>query len=121
MLDGALDLNLGESSDSTSTGAIIRYALIGLLALGAIKNYVRRETVEPPKLLGKQEAGAKQALRTGLIVILLVPSDLIIPLTVGANLDQSNSSLADALPFIGATVLVAALPCSATGSSTAAR
>lgn len=111
VLGGALDLDLGESSDSTSTGAIIQYALIGLLGLGAIKNYVRRETVEPPKMLGKlQEAGPKEALRTGLIVILLMPSDLIILLTVGTNLEQNNSSLADALPFIGATVLVAALP-----------
>jgi cytochrome c biogenesis protein CcdA len=111
LVGNALDLDLGDPSDSSSSGSIIQYALIALLALGAIKNYVRRETVEPPKMLGKlQQAGPKEALRTGLLVILLMPSDLIILLTVGANLDQNNSSLADALPFIGATTLVAALP-----------
>jgi threonine/homoserine/homoserine lactone efflux protein len=72
---------------------------------------VRRETVEPPKWLGKlQEAGPKEALRTGLVVILLMPSDLIILLTVGTNLYHNNLSFADALPFIGATTSVAALP-----------
>jgi Sap, sulfolipid-1-addressing protein len=111
LLGKALDLDLGDSSDSSSSGSIIQYALIALLALGAIKNYVRRETVEPPKWLGKlQEAGPKEALRTGLVVILLMPSDLIILLTVGANLYHNNASLADALPFIGATTSVAALP-----------
>jgi Sap, sulfolipid-1-addressing protein len=43
-------------------------------------------------------------------VILLMPSDFIIMLTVGTNLDQSNASFSEALPFIGATVLIAALP-----------
>lgn len=111
LLGDALDLDLGGSSDSSSSGSIIQYALIGLLALGAIRNYVRRETIEPPKWLGKlQEAGPKQALRTGMVVILLMPSDLIILLTVGVNLEHNTSSFADALPFIGATTLVAALP-----------
>ncbi len=31
-------------------------------------------------------------------------------LTIGTNLEQSGSSFVDALPFIAATVLVAALP-----------
>ena len=41
---------------------IIQYALIALLVAAALKNYLRRETIEPPKWLGKlQEAGPKQA------------------------------------------------------------
>jgi uncharacterized protein involved in cysteine biosynthesis len=39
-----------------------------------------------------------------------MPSDIIIMLTVGANLAQNNAGLLAALPFIAATVLVAALP-----------
>ena len=111
LLAKALDLDLGDPSDSGSKGAIVQYVLIALLALAAVKNYVRRETVEPPKWLGKlQQAGPRQAFVTGLLVILLMPSDIIIMLTVGTNLDQSNASFSEALPFIGATVLVAALP-----------
>jgi Sap, sulfolipid-1-addressing protein len=111
LLGEALDIDLGDSSDSGSKGAIVQYVLVALLALAAVKNYVRRETIEPPKWLGKlQQAGPRQAFTTGLLVILLMPSDIIIMLTVGTNLEQSSASFSEALPFIGATVLIAALP-----------
>jgi hypothetical protein len=67
-------VSFGDSSDSGSAGHVIQYALVALLIAAAIKNYVGRETVEPPKWLGKlQQADAKQALRTGLLVILFMP------------------------------------------------
>jgi hypothetical protein len=106
-----LDLSLGDPSDNGSAGKIIQFTLVALLIAAAIKNYVRRETIEPPKWLGKlQEAGAKQAMRTGLLVILLMPSDLIVMLTVATNLQQNGHGLGDAVPFILLTTLVAALP-----------
>ena len=106
-----LGIDLGSSSDSGSAGTIIQVALVALLILAAIKNVVRRETIEPPKWLGAlQEADQKKAFTTGLLVIWAMPSDIIIMLTVGTNLQQTNSSLVDALPFIAATLLVAALP-----------
>ena len=104
-------LPLGDSSDWGSTGHIIQYVLVGLLVAMAVKNYVRRETVEPPRWLGTlMSADAKKALMTGLLVILVMPSDIIVMLTVGANLAQNNTGFIAALPFIAATVLVAALP-----------
>jgi threonine/homoserine/homoserine lactone efflux protein len=104
-------LSLGDSSDSGSTGHIIQYVLVGLLVALAVKNYLGRETAEPPGWLGAlQSADAKRAFMTGLLVILLMPSDIIIMFTVGVNLAQNNAGLVAALPFIGATVLVAALP-----------
>jgi Sap, sulfolipid-1-addressing protein len=106
-----LGIDLGDSSESSSAGTIIQIVLIALLVLGSIKNVVRRETIEPPKWLGAlQEADQRKAFTTGLLVILLMPSDIVIMLTVGTNLEQTGSSFVDALPFIGATVLVAALP-----------
>jgi threonine/homoserine/homoserine lactone efflux protein len=103
--------SLGDSSDTGSTGNIIQYTLVGLLIALAIKNYVGRETAEPPSWLGAlQRADSKQALKTGLLVILLMPSDIIIMLTVGVNLVHNDAGLLAALPFIVATVLVAALP-----------
>jgi hypothetical protein len=111
LLAKALDIDLGDPSDSGSKGAILQYILIALLALAALKNFLGRETIEPPKWLGKlQQAGPRQAFVTGLLVILLMPSDIIILLTVGTNMDQANASFSEALPFIGATVLIAALP-----------
>jgi threonine/homoserine/homoserine lactone efflux protein len=104
-------LSLGDSSDNGSTGHIIQHLLVGLLVALAVKNYVCRETVEPPRWPGTlMSADSKKALKTGLLVILLMPSDIIIMLTAGMNLVQSHAGLVAALPFIGATVLVAALP-----------
>jgi threonine/homoserine/homoserine lactone efflux protein len=104
-------ISLGDSSDSGSTGHIIQYVLVGLLVALAVKNYLGRETAEPPGWLGRlQSADPRRAFITGLLVILLMPSDIIIMLTVAVNLVQNNSGLVAALPFIAATVLVAALP-----------
>jgi hypothetical protein len=109
LLDNSL--SLGDSSNNGSTGHIIQYLLVGLLVAFAVKNYVRRETVEPPRWLGTlMSADWQRALMTGLLVILVMPSDIIIMLTVGMNLVQNNAGLLAALPFIAATVLVAALP-----------
>jgi len=104
-------VSLGDSSDEGSTGHIIQYLLVGALVALAVKNYLGRETVEPPGWLGTlMSADPKQALKTGLLVILLMPSDVIIMVTVGVNLVQNGAGLLAALPFIAATVLVAALP-----------
>jgi Sap-like sulfolipid-1-addressing protein len=104
-------LSLGGNLGSGSSGTLIQLALVALLVAAAVKNYLGRETIEPPKWLGKlQAADTKKAFQTGMLVILVMPSDVIILLTVGTNLEQSGSSLSDALPFVAATVLVAALP-----------
>jgi Sap, sulfolipid-1-addressing protein len=109
LIGGSVDF--GDPSDNGSTGHIIQYALIALLVAFAIKNYVGRETIEPPKWLGKlQQADTKQALRTGLLVIFFMPSDVIVMLTVATNLEQNGDSLAAAVPFILLTTLIAALP-----------
>lgn len=104
-------VSFGDPSDKGSAGTVVQFVLVGLLLLAALKSYVRRETATPPKWLGTlMEAGPRKAFMTGLLVILLMPSDVAVMLTVGANLEQSDASLVSAVPFIAATVLVAALP-----------
>jgi Sap-like sulfolipid-1-addressing protein len=104
-------VSLGDPSDTSSAGTIIQLALVGLLAAMAVKSYLGRETAEPPKWLGTlQEASPRRALEMGLLLILLMPSDIVVMLTVGMNLEQNDSAVAAAIPFIAATVLVAALP-----------
>lgn len=104
-------ISLGDPSNRGSIGNLIKYLLVGLLVALAVKNYVRRETVELPRWLGTLlSADWKRALETGLLVILLMPTDIIILLTVGVQVEQNAESLSAALPFIGATVLIAALP-----------
>jgi hypothetical protein len=76
-----------------------------------VKNYVNRETIEPPRWLGTlMTADWKTALKTGLLLILVFPSDVIVQLTVGVNLEHNDLGLLAALPFIAATTLIAALP-----------
>jgi hypothetical protein len=104
-------VDLGDSSDNGSVGKIIQYVLVALLAAAALKNWINRESVEPPKWLGTlMNADTRKAFKVGLMVIWVMPSDILIMLTVGVNLIQNGTSFAAALPFIVLTVLIAALP-----------
>ncbi|WP_026413109.1 GAP family protein [Actinomadura oligospora] len=103
--------SLGESSDNGSAGKIIQYVLVALLIAAMLRNYLTRATVEPPKWLGAlMNAGPRRALKTGFLMILLMPSDVMVMLTVGANLEQNHAGFGSAVVFILATVLIAALP-----------
>jgi hypothetical protein len=104
-------ISLGDPSNSGSIGNIIQYALVGLLVFLSIRSYVRRETSEPPRWLGTlQNAKPRTAFTTGLLLLSVFPSDLMILVTVGVNLWQQNASLLGAVPFMVATILIAALP-----------
>jgi hypothetical protein len=104
-------IDLGDPSDQGSTGNIIQYLLIALLAAAMLRNYLRRATIEPPKWLGGLLAAEpRKALALGLLLLSIFPSDAIILLTVGTNLEHHNDAITDALPFIGLTVLLLALP-----------
>jgi Sap, sulfolipid-1-addressing protein len=104
-------VSLGDSSDSGSLGNIIQYLLVGLLIFLSIKSYVRRETSEPPRWLGAlQNARPRTAFTTGLLLLSVFPSDFVILVTVGVNLAQNNASLLAAVPFMAATIFIAALP-----------
>ncbi|MDC0768185.1 GAP family protein [Streptomyces sp. HD] len=103
--------DLGDPEDSGSSGNVVQYVLVGLLVAAALKNWIRRESIQPPKWLGTlMSADPRKALKVGLLVILLMPSDILVMLTVGTNLAQTDAAFVSALPFIGATVLIAALP-----------
>src|SRR5688500_15681574 len=104
-------VSLGDSSDSGSLGNIIQYLLVGLLVFLSIKNYVRRETIEPPRWLGAmQNATPRTAFMAGLLLLSVFPSDFVVLMTVGINLVQNDASLLSALPFVVTTILIAALP-----------
>src|ERR671916_2725120 len=104
-------VTLGDSSDKGSIGNIIHYLLVGLLVFLSIKSYLGRETIEPPGWLGAlQNAKPKTAFTTGLLLLSVFPSDFVVLMTVGVNLAQNNASLLGAVPFVLATILIAALP-----------
>jgi uncharacterized membrane protein YidH (DUF202 family) len=104
-------VSLGDPSNSGSLGNIIQYLFVGLLVFLSIKNYVGRESIEPPRWLGAmQNAGPRTAFTAGLLLLSVFPSDFVILVTVGVNLAQNNASLLGAVPFIVTTILIAALP-----------
>ena len=104
-------VSLGDSSDSGSLGNIIQYVLVGLLVLLSIRSYVNRETSEPPRWLGAmQNAKPRTAFMAGLLLLSVFPSDFVVLITVGLNLAQNDASLLAAVPFVAATILIAAFP-----------
>jgi Sap, sulfolipid-1-addressing protein len=104
-------VSLGDSSDSGSLGNIIQYLFVGLLVFLSIKNFVNRETIEPPRWLdAMQNAKPRTAFMAGLLLLSVFPSDFVVLMTVGINLAQNDDSLLSALPFVVATILIAALP-----------
>jgi Sap, sulfolipid-1-addressing protein len=109
LLAGTIDL--GMPSDKGSTGAIIQYVLVALLAALALRTYRHREHVEPPKWLGGLlEATPRKALTMGFLLLLVFPTDVATMATVGVHLQHNRHSLIDAAPFWGLTLLLAALP-----------
>jgi hypothetical protein len=104
-------IGLGHPSDKGSIGNVIQYVLVGLLAAAALRTYLRRDTIQTPRWMGAlQNAQPRRAFATGALLIWVMPSDLIIMLTVGVNLAHNHASVVAALPSAAATALVAALP-----------
>ena len=104
-------VSLGHSSDNGSLGNIIQYVLVGLLVVLSIRSYLGRETSEPPRWLGAmQNAKPRTAFMAGLLLLSVFPSDFVVLMTVGINLAQNDASLLAAVPFMAATILIAALP-----------
>jgi ABC-type multidrug transport system permease subunit len=103
--------SLGDPSDGGSIGNIIQYVLVGLLVILSIRSYLTRATSEPPRWLGAmQNATPRTAFLAGLLLLSVFPSDFVVLMTVGVNLAQGGSGLLAAVPFVVATVLIAALP-----------
>jgi hypothetical protein len=111
-LSGLFDGSLQQDSGDPSTGAdVVQVALVGLLIAAAVKSYLGRETVEPPKWLGElQRADERKAFTVGFLLLSIFPSDFMVLLTTAINLVSNGHSFWDALAFIGLTTLIAALP-----------
>lgn len=103
-------LGVGEQQEAGGKDAFT-YVLVGLLAVLIIYTYARRHELEPPQWMGElQQADARLTGRLGLLLILLMPTDIVIMLGVGDYLVAGGLDWFSALPFIGLTVLLLALP-----------
>jgi hypothetical protein len=102
-------------SDDPSTQASgndpIDYVIIALLLFLVVRVYLRRNATDPPAWMGKlQTATPGFSLKLGLLLYSLMPTDIITMLSVGGYLALRDASLWEAVPFIGATVLLAGIP-----------
>ena len=104
-------IELSKSSEPSTAGKVIPTVLVGLLILASVKAFLGRETAEPPKWMGKlQDAGPGAAFGIGALLILVLPADFVITMTTGMHLESEDQSFTAALPFVGATTAIAALP-----------
>ncbi|RCV48602.1 GAP family protein [Marinitenerispora sediminis] len=102
---------MGRPGERGSLGDLLQAALVGLLLLLALRSYAGRRTAAPPRWLGKLATAVPgRALATGLLLTALMPSDVVVMLTVGIDLAHHGSTPVAAAPFVAATVLAAALP-----------
>jgi cytochrome c biogenesis protein CcdA len=104
-----LGSRVGPGDDDGKTW--LDWVIIGLLAVLALRVYLRRTTTEPPKWMGKlQEANPRFAVTIGFLLYMLMPTDLIAMATVGAFIASRGEPWWHALGFVALTLLIAGLP-----------
>jgi hypothetical protein len=82
-----------------------------LLVVLAVYVFAGRKKAEPPKWMGKlQDASPGFSLKLGALLLGIFPTDIITSVTVGTHLAREGEEWVDALPFIGLTLLLLALP-----------
>lgn len=100
-----------EPAAQSSTNDPIDYVIIALLLFLVVRVYLRRNTTEPPAWMGKlQSATLGFSFKLGLLLYSLMPTDIITMVSVGGYLALRDAPIWQALPFIGATVLLAGIP-----------
>jgi cytochrome c biogenesis protein CcdA len=100
----------GDSSKDFG-GNWLDYLIIALLVFLAVRVFMQRKRTEPPKWMGRLEtADARFSAKIGLLLYLLMPTDVVSMATVGAYLAREGAPWVHSLPFVGLTVLIAGLP-----------
>lgn len=111
VVSNLFNLTKSDSNQPSSFAIAIQTILIGLLILASLKTFVNREKVKLPSWMqGLQNASPGRSFKIALSLIFFMPTDLAVMSTVGINKASHNSQAVDFLPFLGLTVLIAALP-----------
>jgi threonine/homoserine/homoserine lactone efflux protein len=92
-------------------GTVIDWLVIALLLLLVVRTYLRRKTTKQPKWMSKlQTADTRWSFRLGLLLFLVMPTDILTMLTVGASLARRGDPWWKSLPFVVFTLLLVGLP-----------
>ena len=104
-------LGSGFAGEKGSSKGWLDWIIVALLALLVLRVYLKRNETAPPKWMGRlQQANPAFAARIGLLLYLLMPTDLISMATVGAYLARQGEPWWHSLGFVALTVLIAGLP-----------
>jgi threonine/homoserine/homoserine lactone efflux protein len=100
-----------ESTGAANSDDWLSWILAGLLALLSVTTFLGRKTAEPPKWMKSlQEAKPGASFKLGLALFLLMPSDIVILLSVGAYLVSNELGFLEGIPFALLTILLLSLP-----------
>ncbi len=107
-------LKAGASGQPPHWASAVEVILVILLIALSLRSYLGRKTAKPPKwMTGLQETKPATAFKLALLLIFLMPTDIVVMLTVGLHLAAHGSSPADllyALPFLVVVMLIAGFP-----------
>jgi Sap, sulfolipid-1-addressing protein len=107
---GLLERAAGPSGQGAVKTAI-DWLVLALFVFLMVRTYRRRKAATTPKWMGRlQSAGAGFSFRLGLLLFLVMPTDIITMLTVGASLTRHGQPWWQGLPFVAVTLLLVALP-----------
>jgi threonine/homoserine/homoserine lactone efflux protein len=107
----AVASNVADQHDRGGGGDAIDYVIIGLLLILLVRVFLKRKDTSPPAWMGKlQTAQPRFAFTLGLLLFLLMPTDIITMITVGTHLGHQGSPWWHSLPFVALTVLLAGVP-----------
>jgi hypothetical protein len=100
-----------EKTEASNSSDWLTWILVGLLVFLSIRTFLTRKTAKPPKWMESlQQAQPKMAFKLGFMLFILMPSDIIIMLSVGGFMATQKLAFVDGWPFVLATVFLAALP-----------
>jgi hypothetical protein len=101
----------GGGSDGGPSGDTLDIVVLVLLLLAAAHVYRTRAEATPPKWMGKlQTATPGLSFKLGLLLLGVFPTDILTSFAVGSYLANHGDDLWQALPFIGLTLLILAIP-----------
>ena len=105
---GALGIDPKEDDEGPSTAD---YVVAGLLAVLAIRVFLRRGEADPPKWMSKlQTAEPRYAFALGFLLILLMPTDIAATIATASYLTEAGLDWLDGWPLVAATTSLIALP-----------
>lgn len=105
-------VNSGPPTGGQSeTSQILNYVFAGLLALLALRVFLKRKEKRKPKWMSTlQDAKAGSVFKTGLMLYSFMPTDLVSMLTVAQYLATRKLHFSSCFPFLFLTLLFAAFP-----------